>query len=117
MRQPGTWVRPRLWLRRAPEPGTAPSVLRLRRATDYISHNAPRSGLGLAKRLKPGLRHQRPVKAVFLRRWPVKGRTGEIGSSAVAMSVSSRGGSPTKLHPQPRHGWTFIAPQGSGRGQ
>ncbi|MEJ1285789.1 hypothetical protein NN561_016785 [Cricetulus griseus] len=41
---------------------------------NYISHNAPRGGLGLAKRLEPGLCHQRPVKAVFLRRWPVKGR-------------------------------------------
>ncbi|KAK7797101.1 hypothetical protein U0070_008659 [Myodes glareolus] len=51
-----------------PGSGTAPVVLRLQRATDYISHNAPRDGLGLAKRLEPGLRHQRPVKAVFLRR-------------------------------------------------
>lgn len=84
---------------------------------DYISHNAPRGGQGWAERLEPGLRHERPARAVFLGRLPGEGRWEGAVARTGDMSASAGGRGPANLRPQSRSGRAPMLSRGSGRVQ
>lgn len=117
MRQILSRVRPRPRLCQDCAPRPAPECRRRQRAADYSSHNAPRGGQGWAEQLEPGLRHERPAKAVFLGRRPGEGRwEGEVART-VAMSASAGGRGPANLRPQSRSRRAPVLSRGSGRVQ
>lgn len=85
-------------------------------SADYISHNAPRDGQGRDERLEPGLRHERPARAVFLGRRLGEGRWEATVACAVTMSASA-GVRESDLRPPAELGRTPAPFWGSGREQ